>query len=151
MEIIYLPSTNPENATLRTYLAGIKQVDRENLPDTKICKFTFMIPLSQVLDNKTEALMLRDSSGIIGLIQLKMNGNGIFIYNFCSVKSGSGAILLNKVIEIAKANKLDILLSADEFGGDELINYYQRFGFVNTSGSEMILKAGKRKKLYNKC
>ena len=145
MELVYLPSTNPENATLRSYLAGIKQVNREDLPNPNICKFTFMMTLSNVLNNTTEALILRNASNIVGLIQLKMNGNSIFIYNFCSILKGSGATLLNKVIEIARMHKLDISLSADEFGGDELIQYYERFGFVNTAGNNMVLKAGYRK------
>lgn len=146
MEIIYLPSSNPDNITLRQLLSQFKQVERNSLPDTPICKFTFMISLSKVLNNDTEALMLRTGNSIVGLVQLKMVGNSIFISNFCSVLRGSGGTLLNKVIELAKKHKIDISLSADEFGDnpDGLIKYYQQFGFINTNGNNMLLKAGSR-------
>jgi hypothetical protein len=139
MEIVYLPSTNPENAILQKNLVGFKKITKEEIPDTPICKFTFMISISKVLNNETEALMIKLNT-VIALLQIKMIGSNIFISNFCSVKKGSGQILLNQVIALAKHMNADIVLSADEFGDNpkSLMSYYQQFGFVNTTGNTMV-------------
>jgi hypothetical protein len=144
MEIVYIPSTNPENQLLQKNLIRFKKVSKEEIPDTPICKFTFMISIYKVLNNETEALILKSDTAV-ALIQIKMIGPNIFISNFCSVKKGSGQILLNQIIALAKHLNADIMLSADEFGDDPkaLIAYYQQFGFVNTTGNTMVRSKNK--------
>jgi len=143
MEILYLPSGNPQNNELVRFLGVFKHTTAEQLPDTPICKFTFDITLKKVFTPDTEALLLREGTTIIGLIQIKIIDNTIFISNFCSVRKGAGSILLNKVIEISKQLKRDIALSYDEFGHNPegLVKYYESYGFVNTSGNNMVLKS----------
>jgi len=143
MEILYLPSSNPQNNELIPFLSKFTHTTASQLPDTPICKFTFDITLKKVLTPDTDTLLLRNGASIVGLIQIKMIDNAIFISNFCSVKKGAGSILLNKVIEISKQLKKDISLTYDEFGDnpESLVKYYETYGFVNTSGNNMVLKS----------
>jgi predicted enzyme involved in methoxymalonyl-ACP biosynthesis len=91
----------------------------------------------------TDTLLLKEGESIVGLIQIKMVDNTIFISNFCSIKKGAGSTLLNKVIEISKQLKKDIALTYDEFGEnpESLVKYYETYGFVNTNGNNMVLKS----------
>jgi len=143
MEILYLPSSNPQNKELVPLLSTFKHTTADQLPDTPICKFTFDITLKKVLTPDTDTLLLKEGESIIGLIQIKMVDNTIFISNFCSIKKGAGSILLNKVIEISKLLKKDIALTYDEFGEnpESLVKYYETYGFVNTNGNNMVLKS----------
>ena len=143
MEILYLPSSNPQNNELVPFLSQFKHTTADQLPDTPICNFTFVITLKKVLTPDTDTLLLKDGASIIGLIQIKMIDNTIFISNFCSIMKGTGSILLNKVIEISKQLKKDITLTYDEFGKNPegLVKYYETYGFVNTNGNNMVLKS----------
>ena len=143
MEILYLPSSNPQNRELVPFLSKFTHTTVDQLPDTPICKFTFDITLKKVLTPDTDTLLLRNGSSIVGLIQIKIIDNTIFISNFCSVVKGAGSILLNKVIEMSMLLKKDITLTYDEFGEnpESLVKYYERYGFVNTNGNNMILKS----------
>jgi hypothetical protein len=151
MEILYLPSSNLQNKELVPLLSKFTTTSADQLPDTPICKFTFDITLKKVLTPDTDTLLLKNESSIVGLIQIKMIDDAIFISNFCSVVKGAGSILLNKVIEISKQLKKDIALTYDEFGENpkSLVKYYETYGFVNTSGNNMILKSkgGTRKSI----
>ena len=140
MDIFHVVS---ENTNFTNYFAKFQKITIEQLPDTPICTVPFRMSLHKVLSDKTlDSLVLREGTEITAIIQVKLQDDHIFIGNFCSVKKGSGAILLNEIIALKK----DILLSPDEFGGDEdsLIKYYERFGFVK-KGKDMELKAGMRK------
>ena len=143
MEILYLPSGNPQNKELVPFLSKFTHTTVDQLPDTSICKFTFDITLKKVFTSDTEALLLREGTNIIGLIQIKIIDNTMYISNFCSVRKGAGSILLNKVIERSKQLKQDITLSYDEFGHNPegLVKYYESYGFINTSGNNMTLKS----------